>query len=100
MRAACLSLSAHSPARRPLRLALSALSPPSLSSATHLFTARRLALNTCAAWDLLHPSTHGVYRLPPQQLLRRGFELPGIISVVHTSSNASRTIWCTDQYLP
>src|SRR3954464_12547823 len=35
--------------------------------------------------DLLHPSTHGVYHLPPQQLLRRGFELPGIISFVHTS---------------
>src|SRR3954449_10772981 len=56
MRAACLSLSAPSPARRPLRLALSALSPPSLSSATHLFTARRLALNKFAASTCLIPS--------------------------------------------
>src|SRR5215208_2190001 len=56
MRAACLSLSAPSPARRPLRLALSALSPPSLSSATHLFTARRLALNKFAASTCFIPS--------------------------------------------
>src|SRR3954462_7352678 len=56
MRAACLSLSAPSPARRPVRLALSALSPPSLSSATHLFTARRLALNEFAASTCLIPS--------------------------------------------
>src|SRR3954454_14394316 len=56
MRAACLSLSAPSPARRPVRLALSALSPPSLSSATHLFTARRLALNKFAAATCLIPS--------------------------------------------
>src|SRR3954471_22579243 len=56
MRPACLSLSAPPPVRRPLRLALSALSPPSLSSATHLFTARRLALNTCAAWTCFIPA--------------------------------------------
>src|SRR3954452_4653157 len=56
MRAACLSLSAPSPARRPLRLALSDLSPPSLCSATHLFTARRLALNKFAASTCLIPS--------------------------------------------
>jgi hypothetical protein len=35
--------------------------------------------------DLLHPSAHGVYHLPPQQLLRRRFELPGIISFFHTT---------------
>src|SRR3954454_14697178 len=56
MRPACLSLSAPPPVRRPLRLALSALSPPSLSSATHLFTDRRLALNTCAAWTCFIPA--------------------------------------------
>src|SRR3954471_4818963 len=56
MRPACLSLSAPPPVRRPLRLALSALSPPSLSSAIHLFTARRLALNTCAAWTCFIPA--------------------------------------------